>query len=392
MSIKGKLAKRVKFAACTLKEKEQSEEMKKGLVNVLDLARGIWPPEYALPVHIKKACKEVIDKEPRYQFFGLHELEQAIAEKLERENGIEVDPKKQVLITTGGQEAIFLTIFTFIDYGDELAMGDPGYLPGYEANILMAGGKLVHVPVREERNFELDPEDLEKKLTKRTKIISITSPENPTGAVIKKEDLEVIAEIAKKRDLIVLSNEIYEKLVFDGSRNVSVASLPGMENRTLTVNGFSKSYHMPGYRVGYVAGPEIAIRKMKNIQSHLTISVNDVGQHAALAALKGRQGWIEDAVKEFENRRSWLVKWLNSIEGVNCQMPDGGMYAFPNIKEFGMSSFKFAEYLLKKARVWVFHGTKFGPNGEGYLRISFLRSQKILREASERIKATLEEL
>ena len=391
-TIKEKMAERTKFVDNWFEREAQLEGMKKGIADLLNLARCTWPPERALPEHITKICKEVIDKKPDYRFFGLPELRRAIAEKLERENGVDVDSEKQVLITNGGMEAIYLAIFTFINHGDEFVMGNPGYVNAYESNILMAGGRLVHVPVREERNFELDPTDVEKKITSHTKIISVTSPENPTGAVMKKNDLAVIAEIAKKHDLVVFSNEIYEKLVYGGKRNVSIASLPDMEDRTLTINGVSKGYDLHGFRVGYLAGPEAAISRMKNMQSHLSCSINDVGQHAALAALRGPQGWIKDAVKEFEGRRNFLVKELNRIDGVKCLMPDGSMFAFPNIKEFGMSSFEFMKYLLEKARVWVHPGTLFGPYGEGYLRVSFSRSQEVLTEALERIKAALENL
>jgi len=391
IGIKEKLSLRTKFVGFS-SEDEVMKKIKEGLPDALNLATGIWPPEFTLPEHITEACKKVIDKKPDYRPFGLPELRRAIAEKLEKENGIEVDPDKQVLITTGGMEAIYLVFLTFVDLGDEVTMGDPGYFLTHEADVLMAGGRVLQIPVREERNFELDPGNLEKRLTRNTKIISIISPENPTGAVMKKDDLEVIAEVAKRHDLIVLSNEIYEKLVYDGRANISIASFPGMEDRTLTINGFSKSYDLHGHRVGYIVGPESAIRKMMDIQYHTTFSVNDVGQYAALAALTGPQNWIVEAVKEFERRRDLFVKKLNQIEGIKCQMPDGAMYAFPNVKAFGLTSFELSKYLLEKAHVWVHRGTYFGPNGEGYLRICFLRSIDVLLEALDRMKTALEGL
>lgn len=386
------MAERTKFCGDWYENEEELSRIKEEIGDYLDLARCVWPVEHKLPEHITKVCKEVIDRKPEYRFFGLPELMEAIAEKLEKENGIEVNPKTQVLVTTGAAEAIFLAIFSFIEPGDEFVIGDPGYLPGYEPNILMAGGTLIHVQAREERNFELDPEDIERRITERTKIINITTPENPTGAVMQKGDLEVISEIAKKHDLVVISNEIYEKLVYDGRKNVSIASLPGMDERTLTINGFSKSFDMHGFRVGYIVGPEEVIRRMKNIQSHITVSVNDVGQHAALAALRGPQDWIENAVKQFEERRNILVNGLNKIHGIKCKFPEGGHYAFPNIKAFGMSSSEFAKFLLQKAKVWVYPGTDFGIYGEGYLRISFMRSEKVIKEALRRIKMATEDL
>jgi len=392
LGIMEKIAKRTRFCGDWYESEEELDKLKGRVGDYLDLARCVWPTEHKLPDHITKACEKVIARKPEYRFFGLLELMEAIAEKLERENGIEVNPKTQVLVTTGAAEAIFLAIFSFIESNDEFIMGDPGYLPGYEPNVLMAGGRVVHIQAKEERNFELDPEDIEKGITRRTKIINITTPENPTGAVMQKSDLEVIAEIAKKHDLVVLSNEVYGKLVYDGRKHVSIASLPGMEKRTLTINGFSKSFDMHGFRVGYIVGPEEVIRRMKNIQSHITVSVNDVGQYAALAALTGPQDWIKNAVKQFEKRRNLLVEGLNRIDGIKCNSPEGGHYVFPNIKAFGMPSSEFAKYLLQKAKVWVFPGSDFGIYGEGYLRISFMRPEKVIKEALKRIKMAVEDL
>lgn len=229
-SVKNKLSKRSSYALDEVETHEYSDKIRKSSVGILDLARSVWSAEHTLPEHIKSAAKKVIDRGPEIRLGGLPELREAIAEKLERDNDIDVDPETQVLVTTGGFEAIYLAISAFVDPSDEVTMGDPGYLSGYEPNVLMAGGSVVHIPVREDRNFRLCPEDLEKRLTRRTKIISIISPENPTGAIIRKENLEKIAEIAKKFNLVVLSNDVYEKLIYDGRTNSSIASFPDISD------------------------------------------------------------------------------------------------------------------------------------------------------------------
>lgn len=392
--LKTKVAKRT----CSIaKHKEEIYEfitkIIKSTVDVLDLGFSAWPPEHPAPNHIVEAAKRTIEEGSKYRLFGLTELKEAIATKLEKENGIEVNPEKEVLITTGGGEAISLAIWTLINPSDEVIMADPGYVSGFEPNVMMAGGRMIYVPAREERNFKADPEDVEEKVTKKTKMIIVITPNNPTGAVLERKDLEGIAEIAVNHDLIVLSDEIFEKLVYDGRKNLSIGAFPGMKDRTLTINGFSKSYNMPGYRVGYIAGPELLISKMANIQLHTTSSVSDIGQAAALAALTGPQDWIEDAVIEYGKQREALVESLNRIEGIKCMKPEGGFTAFPNLKEYGLPSLEIVKYLLKEAGVRTGPGSPlFGANAEGYIKVVFWRSWEIIEKGLERMRIALEKL
>lgn len=359
----------------------------------LDLGEG-WSPEHTLPDHILEAAKRAVDKHMHYIPFGLPELRQAIAEKLETENGIEVDPMTEVLITTGGIEAEHLAIWTLVDPGDEVMMADPEYRHSYEPNVVMAGGKMVYVTVEEERRFKLNSQDVEKKITRKTKMIIIITPSNPTGAILDRDDLNGIADIAKKNDLIVLSDEVFEKFVYDGKKNLSIGSLPGMENRTLTLNSFSKSWNMAGFRIGYIAGPKELINRMANLQIHVTTSVSEIAQAAALAALKGPRDWLETAVKEYETRRNMLVEELNHIEGIHCLKPEGGRCVFSNIEKYGMLSLEFAKYLLKEANVFVIPTLthQYGENAERYVKIGFCRPKKTITRSMKRIKVALDKL
>lgn len=366
--------------------------MMRGFSDVLDL-RGGWSEEHLLPRNIIDSAKEAIERGYGYQFFGAPELRRAISKKLKADNGLEVDYQRELLVTAGGSEAIYLALFALIDPGDEVIMADPGYVAGYVQNILMAGGRMVYVPAREERRFKVDPEDVKKLVTKKTKLLLVISPDNPTGAIFDRRDLEGVAEIAIEHDLMVVSDEIFEKVIYDGKKNLSIGTFPGMENRTITINGFSKGYNMPEYRVGYVAGPKTVINRMANIQLHMTASVNAVGQRAALAALEGPQDWIEEAVKKYEERRNLFVERLNKIEGVRCLKPEAGFTAFPNIEEFGMSSEEFSNYLLREAHILTTSGTSFlGNRSEGHIKIGFSRPRQTLEKALDRMEAALEKI
>lgn len=360
---------------------------------LLDLGGG-WSPEHTLPAHILEAAKKAVDEHRNYIPFGLPELRQAIAEKLKTEDGVEVNPLTDVLITTGGIEAEHLAVWTLVDPSDEVIMADPEYRHSYEPNVLMAGGKMVYAPVKEERRFKLNPEDVEEKVTSKTRMIIIVTPSNPTGAIFDREDLDGVAEIAKKHDLIVLSDEVFDKLVYDGKKNLSIGSLPGMENRTLTLNSFSKSWNMAGFRIGYIAGAKELITRMANLQIHVTTSVSGIAQAAALAALEGPRGWLEAAVKEYEIRRNILVEGLNCIEGMECLKPEGGRCIFSNIEKYGLSSLEFAKYLLKKANVLVMPTMthQYGANAEKYVKIGFCRPKKTIKESIKRITVALEKL
>jgi aminotransferase len=320
---------------------------------------------------------------------GLPELRKAVADKLKRDNNIEVDPDNEIIITVGAQEAILLAILGVVNPGEEIIVPEPRYTP-YDSIIRLAGGVMVPVKTKEENNFEVKAEDIEKLITDKTKAILLISPNNPTGAVISKENLQEIAELAKKEDLLVISDELYEKLIYDNTPYHSIASFPGMFERTLTVNGFSKSYSMTGWRVGYVAGPKELISPMLNLKYTTTICTTNVAQRAALAALKGPQSCIDEIVETYDERRKATMRRLDKL-GISYVAPKGTFYVFPNIKKFGMSSYDFASTILKNTGVFIFPGTVFGPSGEGYIRISILVPVEKIEEAFDRIEKFLTE-
>ena len=352
-----------------------------------------WPPEHQLPEHIVKAARDCVENGSKYVHTGSLELREAIAEKLERDNGLAVDPKDELLLTNGASEAMFLSVWSLIDEGDEVIFADPGYVCGWAPNVLMSGGRMVYVPAKQDRNFRIDPRDVEGKITKRTKLIAISTPDQPTGAVPEKDDLRAISELAVDHDLVVVYDESFENIMYRPYPG-SIGAVAGMEDRTITINGFAKSYGMPGYRIGYVTGPEDFIDRVARMQSHTTVCASDVGQAAALAALIGPRDWVKQTIRGFKARRDLLVDGLNKIPGVDCSKPDGFFSAFPNIRSFGMSSHDFVRYLLKEAHVKVGYGRGLWGNGsEGYVSVNFSSvTDAQISEGVRRIHAALDKL
>lgn len=350
-------------------------------------------PDFDTPEHIKEAAKKALDE--GYTHYapnaGLLELREAIAEKLKRENNIDVDPLTQICVTAGSQEAAFLAIMCTIDNGDEVLITDPSYYT-YRNCVEMAGGKPVFVPLKEEDNFRLNPENIERKITPRSKMIIINSPCNPTGGVITKDDLEAIDEIAIKHDLLVLSDEIYEKIVYNGQKHFSIAALSREPDRILTVNGFSKAYAMTGWRVGYIVASKNIIPEVVKMQQSAMSSVTTFAQKGAIAALRGPQDPLLNMIKEFERRREAIINGLKEIEGFFVDKPKGAFYAFVNVKKLGKSSLQISDFLLKEAKVVTTPGIAFGTNGEGYIRISYATSIENIKEGIYRIKKAIEKL
>lgn len=361
----------------------------KGLTDVIRL--NIGQPDRVTPEHIREAAKRAIDEGfTRYtSVLGIPELRMAIAEKLERENDVEVNWESEVLVTAGAQAALFSTIYALVNPGEEVILQGPSY-PVYETAVRLAGGKVVYVPQREELNFSIDPEDVEKAVTPRTKLLIIISPNNPTGSVIDKSRLEAIAETVAKNDLLVISDEIYEKFVYDDTRFNSISSFPDMKEKTIIVNSFSKTYAMTGWRVGYVAADRFLIDHIKKVHHSVNICASSISQRAALAALTGPQKCVKEMVQEYDSRRRKIVEGLNEIEGVKCLMPRGAFYVFPNVKEFNRTSEEVAIYLAREAKVLTVPGSGFGNYGEGYLRLSYGLGYK--QEAVDRIKTAMEKL
>jgi aminotransferase len=353
----------------------------------------IGRPDFDTPAHIKEAAKQALDQGFVHYTsnYGLLELREAIAEKLLKDNGIRAEPESEIIVTLGVNQALAIIMLALLDPGDEILIPDPFYL-NYLHCAQLAEARVTRVPLREENEFQVAPPDLEKAITPRTKLIIINSPHNPTGAVLDKEILEAIAEIAIERNLLVLSDEIYEKIIYDGAQHHSIARLPGMAERTITVNGFSKAYSMTGWRLGYVAAGKHLIHSLIRAHQYVGTSANSFAQKGAVAAYRSAQGCVEEMVSEFDRRRRFLVEALQQIEGVSCVQPRGAFYAFPSVKELGMSDEKLAYYLLREAQVALVPGSAFGEYGHGHLRLSYANSYENIQGAVERIERALSKL
>ena len=363
-------------------------ELSMGMEDIVHLEQG--EPDFTTPNHILEAAVEAMRKGFTHytEINGTLELRQAIAEKLERENGIEADPEKEITVTSGSQEAMFITALGILNPGDEALILDP-YYPAYFEDTLLAEAVPVTVPLKEEENYHVNMETLEKRITKKTKMIWICNPSNPTGHVFSKEDLEVIAEVAKRHNLIVFADEIYEKLLYENSKHTSIGSLPGMEDRTITVNGFSKAYAMTGWRIGYIAAEKKLSATLRKLHYYTALCPNSISQKAALAALTGPQNCVHEMVKEYDRRRRLVLNELEKIEGLSYVKPKGAFYVFPNFSSFEESDEAMALHLLKKAGVVTVPGSGFGEAGKGHLRISYSVSYKQVEEGMKRIKECL---
>lgn len=365
-----------------------------GVREVFDMARGIpglvhlelGEPDFPMPDHITQAAIQAL-REGFTKYTpnaGIEELREAISEKLKRENEIAADPSREILVTAGSMEALSLSLLSTVNENDEVVIPDPGYV-SYLPLVLLAGGVAVPVPLTEENDFRLTAESLEKVVTKRTRVVVMNYPSNPTGAVSRLEDLRGIAGLAIDRDLLVLSDEPYERLVYPSGRHYSIAALPGMLEHSITVFSFSKTYAMTGMRVGYAVTGRELIRQMTKLQEHYVACVNSVAQRAAVAALRGPQTCVEDMVKEYARRRDVIVEGLSKIELMTCRKPAGAFYAFPNIKRSRQDSKTFAQNLLKEAKVATVPGVAFGKLGEGHIRLSFATSIDNIKEALNRM-------
>jgi aspartate/methionine/tyrosine aminotransferase len=364
-----------------------------GLTDVLLTGGGEWSTEIPMPEHLIEAACQAVRGRPQYTSeYGLSELQAAIARKLADENGITVNPTTEVLVTNGATEAISCCMLALVEPGDEIIVGDPYYMAIYKPNALMNGGHLVTVENDREAHFRFDPERVRAAITPRTKLLVLTSPDNPTGACLPRETLQELARVAEEHDLIVLSDEIYEKFVYDGNSHVSMASLPGCRDRTVVINGFSKTYGLTGYRVGYVAGPRSLVREIAKVRSAISLCANEVSQRVALAALDGPQDWLPPIIDAYAEARNILVEGLGAIVGVDITPPDGAIYVFPHMGSYGLSSMEMSKYLLRRARVATRPGSYFGPSGEGYVRFNIAPNAETARAVVERVGEALSEL
>lgn len=355
-----------------------------------DLVRfGYGDVGFVTPVHVRAAAKQAIDAgHTRYDY--LPELREAIAEKLWRDNRIEADQNSEIIVSCGAKAVCFQIITTFVEPGDEVIMFSPG---SYNySKTLFQGGIPVEIPLRESRRFRIDPDEIEEAITPRTKFISLTTPDAPTGTVHPRKDLERIAELARQHDIFVISDELYEKINYGQTPHFSIASLPGMRERTFTVNGFSKGYAMTGWRVGYAAVPAHLMGALKMVNALNTIWLNTIAQYAALAAYRGPQEPVDEMVAEYKRRMTILVDGINAIDGMHMLFPDGTYYGWVNISSYGLNSEDFAKHLLLSEHVLVNPGTNFGKGGEEYIRISCSEPEEEMLEGLNRITRAIERL
>jgi len=354
---------------------------------------GIGDPNFNTPDHIKQAAMSALNQNFTHYTDGrgLLELRQAIAEKLLKENNIEADPATEIIVTPGAKHAIFCAILALIEVGDEVMYPIPGYV-SYEPIIRIAGGTPVPVPLRKEEGFSLGEELLDDYYSPKTKLLLINSPHNPTGKVFSKQQMETIASWVKKKNIYVITDEIYEKIIFDKDKHHSIASLPGMKEHTVTVNGFSKSFAMTGWRLGYLAGPKYLVDNILKVHQHCATSVCTFVQKAGIAALTGPQEPIREMASEYEKKRNFIAKELSEIGGISFISPQGSFYVFPDISFSGLSSLEFAKRLLDEASVAVTPGIGFGDLYDDFVRLAFTRSMSEIREALKRMSTFLSKL
>ena len=350
---------------------------------------GIGEPDYDTPGHIVEAAKDALDA--GYTHYvpsaGITEVREAIAADVSRRLDCEV-PASRIVVTPGGKPIMFFTILALAEEGDEVIYPDPGF-PIYESMVRFAGATPVPMRLREELGYNPDPDELASLVTPRTKLIIVNSPNNPCGSVIPDETLERIAELAVEAGAVVLSDEIYKDFYYEGS-HTSITSFPSMWERTVILDGMSKSYAMTGWRLGYGVLPEELVEPVTRLMTNSVSCTAAFAQIAGVTAIQASQAPVVDMVAEFKIRRDLLVAGLNALPGISCPMPRGAFYAFPNITGTGMSSSDFERGALEEAGVSLLSGTAFGRYGEGYVRISFANSQSNIREALSRIGRWLE--
>ena len=352
----------------------------------------IGEPDFETPRHVSEAASSALLDEGMTHYTnstGIPELREAIAADVRARKRIETSPDR-VVVTPGAKPIMFYAMLALLDEGDEAIYPNPGF-PIYESMIRYVGATPVPAPLREANEFRMDVEEVRSLVTDRTRLIVINSPHNPTGSVLTDADIAAIAEIAVERDLVVLADEIYGRLQYEGEP-VSIATLPGMAERTITLDGFSKTYAMTGWRLGYGVLPEPLVLPFSRLIINSVSCTNAFAQAGAVAALTGPQTDADAFREEFIARRSLVIEGLNRIPGVTCAMPHGAFYAFPNVTSFGRSSAEIADHLLYDAGVCCLAGTAFGRHGEGYLRLSYANSRENLSAALERVAESLAKL
>ncbi len=348
------------------------------------ISLGVGEPDFVTPERIRQAGIAAIQAGMTHYTsnYGLIELREAISAHLQRRYGVTWNPKTEILVTVGVSEAIDATLRAVIDPGDEVVIPDPGYV-AYDADVMLAGGVVVPVPTRVDDEFEIKASAIEAALTPRTKVILLGNPNNPTGAVIARAELEKIAELAQRHDLLVISDEVYSRLVY-GAEHVSIAALPGMKSRVALVDGFSKAYAMTGWRVGYVCADTHLLEAVLKVHQYAIMSAPTMSQAAALEAITHGEDDALAMVASYNERRSLMVSGLNAI-GLTCYEPRGAFYAFPSIAATNLTSDEFAERLLHEEQVAVVPGAAFGAAGEGFIRCTYCTAREKIEQAIERM-------
>lgn len=357
--------------------------------NVISL--GVGEPDFITPWAIRDAAIASLDD--GYTSYtanpGLLELREEIAKYMDRKFQLSYQPENQIIVTIGASQALDIAFRALLNPGEEVLIIEPAFV-SYAALVTMAGGNPVAVNTRTENGFKVTAEEIEEAITDRTKAILLCSPNNPTGSFLNHDDLRAIAKVVIKHDLIVVSDEIYAELTYD-ENYVSIASLPGMYERTIVINGFSKAFAMTGWRLGYVCAPTPITEVMLKIHQYTTMCAPHMLQHGAIDALRNGNEQVGEMRKSYRRRRNYIVQALNDI-GLRCHMPGGAFYVFPSVKETGLTSEQFAEELLMKERVAVVPGNAFGASGEGYIRCSYATSLQQLQEAINRIGRFLQSI
>lgn len=353
--------------------------------NVISL--GVGEPDFDTPWHVREEAIESLNG--GYTFYtanaGLLKLRETISDRLLRLYGAKYDPAEEVLVTVGGSEAIDLAMRATLDLGDQVLIPDPSYV-SYLPCVQLAGGEPVLVPLKEENAFKLTPEDLEAAITPRTKALVLSFPNNPTGAVMTRQDLQAIIPMIIKHDLLVVTDEIYADLTYGGDPHTSLISFADLRDRIIYISGFSKAYAMTGWRLGYCAGPKEIMEQMTKIHQYAIMAAPTMSQYAGIEALAHGDEDIEEMRQSYDERRRFLLAQMKRL-GIPCFEPQGAFYIFPNISQFGLSSEDFAWQLLERENLAVVPGSAFGPAGEGFIRISYAYSIQELRLAIRRLEA-----
>jgi aspartate aminotransferase len=384
------LAARVREAAPspTLAVSDKARQLKAQGIDVIDLGGG--DPDFITPAHIRQAAIDAMNAGDTHYVAsaGIPALRKAIAAKLREDNGDEVEPMGGVVVTPGGKQALFEAALALVEPGVDVLIPEPGWV-SYVPMVELAGGRAIPVSLDPDDRFRITREALDAAATPASRVIIICSPNNPTGRVLEADELQALADFAIARDLLVFSDEMYEKIVYDGRAHTSIATLPGIAERTLVFNGLSKAYAMTGWRLGYVAGPKPFIAEIEKVHSHSATCATSFVQAAGVVALTGPQDFIGEMVRAWDRRRLALSSGLSAIKGIECAPAEGAFYAFPDIRGTGMTSSEAADLFLREAHVAVTPGNAFGDSGEGFVRLSFATGDDLLAAAVNRIAAVL---